>query len=87
MRLGKIEIGGPRQQAGPECAPREPSRALVAVVPAPATGEPSARYRQAPFLAHLLAVKDQHAQTCARRRVTPAEAIAAYRATATLIES
>ena len=87
MRLGKIEIGGPRQQVGSECALREPSRALVALAPVLPTREPSVRYRQAPFVAHLLAVKDQHAQTCARRRVTPAEAIAAYRATAALIES
>ena len=46
-------------------------------------------YRQAPFqvpfLAHLLAVKGQHAQTRERRRAAPHEAIAAYRTTANLV--
>ena len=79
MRGSEIETAG----AGERDAPA-PSRALVALAPSPRTGEASARYRQAPFLAHLLAVKDQHAQTRERRRAAPAEAIAAYRATAAL---
>ena len=37
-------------------------------------------YRQAAFLAHLIAVKDQLPQTRERRRVEPGEAIATYRA-------
>ncbi|MEJ2434618.1 MAG: hypothetical protein P8Y53_16185 [Pseudolabrys sp.] len=61
-----------------------PSRALVALE-TPAARPAPAHYRQAPFLAHLLAVQQQHAQTRARRRVAPAEAIAAYRAAARLI--
>lgn len=36
-------------------------------------------YRQAPFLAHLIATKDHAPQTRERRRAEPAEAIAAYR--------
>ena len=39
-------------------------------------------YRQAQFLAHLIAMKDQHPQTRERRRAEPGEAIAAYRAAA-----
>ena len=54
------------------------SRALVVTAPAPVPS-PVAAYRQAAFLAHLIAVKDQHPQTCERRRVEPADAIAAYR--------
>ena len=61
-----------------------PGRALVVLAPTPRSPEASARYQQAAFLAHLLAAKDQHAQTRERRRVAPAEAIAAYRATAGL---
>jgi hypothetical protein len=55
------------------------SRALVVVTPA-AAPEPSVNYRQAPFLAHLIATKDRLPQTRERRRAEPAEAIAAYRA-------
>jgi hypothetical protein len=64
------------------------SRALV--VTAPATiQEPSLNYRQSPllaaFLAHLIATKDQLPQTRERRRVEPADAIAAYRAGNSLV--
>jgi hypothetical protein len=41
-------------------------------------------YHQAPFIAQLLAVKDQHPQTRERRRAEPDEALAAYRAAAAL---
>ena len=61
------------------------SRALVALAPAARARPVSISYRPAPFLAHLLAVKNQHAQTRERRRAEPHEAIAAYRATATLV--
>lgn len=60
------------------------SRALVALAPPAPLCEPVARFRQAPFLAQLLAVKHQHPQTRARRRAAPHEAIAAYRAAAGL---
>lgn len=85
MRVGEREkavLGGP---AAPAAAPAvAESRALVALAPPARAIEAPALYRQAPFLAHLLAVKDQHAQTRERRRVAPQEAIAAYRATAAL---
>ncbi|MEP7031613.1 MAG: hypothetical protein ABI830_11820 [Pseudolabrys sp.] len=59
------------------------SRALV-VQAAAAAGRIATNYRQAPFqvpfLAHLIATKDQLPQTRERRRGEPSEAIAAYRA-------
>ena len=61
------------------------SRALVVVAPAAAYQTP-ANYRQAAFLAHLIAVKDQLPQTRERRRAEPGEAIAAYRAAVALTE-
>lgn len=70
----------------PEPAPVESSRALVPLAGATRRHEAALQYRQAPFLAHLLAVKHQHAQTRERRRVAPQEAIAAYRATAGLMQ-
>jgi hypothetical protein len=85
--LSRIETGGVMRIGGIEKAAQdaaaEPGRALVPLAPPAPPGAP-AHYRQAPFLAHLLAVKDQHAQTRERRRAAPAEAIAAYRATAAL---
>jgi hypothetical protein len=60
------------------------SRALVALAPAAKAQPAPSSFRRAPFIAHLLAVKDQHAQTRERRRAEPSEAIAAYRATAAL---
>jgi hypothetical protein len=57
------------------------SRALTLVTPAVAhENDTATRYRPAEFLAHLIAMKDQLPQTRERRRVTPAQAIAAYRA-------
>jgi hypothetical protein len=65
------------------------SRALTVIAPA-AAQKPSVNYRQsrllAPFLAQLIATKDQLPQTRERRRAEPAEAIAAYRATAARTE-
>ena len=91
MRLGEIKKGVQRQSGltprGAESAPAEqaaPSRALVALAPAAALGKTPEAYRQAPFLAQLLAMKDQHPQTRERRRAEPDEALAAYRATAAL---
>ena len=59
------------------------SRALVVQAP-PVTPQPSRIQRQAVFLAHLIAVKDQHPQTRERRRAEPGEVIAAYRAVAAM---
>jgi hypothetical protein len=60
------------------------SRALVVLEPA-AAQESTVNYRQAPFLAHLIATKDQLPQTRQRRRAEPADAIAAYRASEALV--
>jgi hypothetical protein len=60
------------------------SRALVALDPVLGhSGQPSI-HRYAPFVAHLVATKDQHPQTRERRRVDPHDALAAYRAAAAL---
>ena len=59
------------------------SRALIALAP-PADKREQPGYRQASFLAHLIATKDQFPQTRERRRAEPNEAHAAYRATAAL---
>jgi hypothetical protein len=72
---------------GDEPAPAEPieaSHALVALTPP--TPPPPQTFRQAPFLAQLLATKGQYPQTRERRRVEPQEALSAYRAAAALIE-
>jgi hypothetical protein len=91
MRLGEIKKVVQRQSGlpprGVEPAPAEqatPSRALVALTPAAALHEVPESYRRAPFLAQLLAMKDQHPQTRERRRAEPDEALAAYRATVAL---
>jgi hypothetical protein len=66
-------------------APADPSRALVALTPATGLNGPlTTSYRQAAFLAHLIAVKDQVPQTRERRRAEPGEALAAYRAAGAL---
>ena len=60
------------------------SRALVALSPMTESSERAIGYRHAPFLAQLVATKDQHPQTRERRRAEPAVALAAYRATVAL---
>jgi hypothetical protein len=87
MRIGKTgqnprQIGTAARETARDSSE---SRALVLIAPNTAPRAGATRYRQAPFLAHLLAIKDQHAQTRERRRATPQEAIAAYRATAALM--
>lgn len=79
----------PRDADAPE--PKTESRALV-VVETPAAqenqenkqGRPMA-YRDAPFMAQLIATKAQMPQTRTRRRAEPAEALAVYRAVAKLV--
>jgi len=61
-----------------------PGRALIAVTPPAAAQEATTGFRQAPFLAQLIATKEQLSQTRERRRAEPGEAIAAYRVTASL---
>ena len=60
------------------------NRALVALSPASDSAERTLNYRYAPFLAQLVATKDQHPQTRERRRAEPNVVLAAYRATAAL---
>ena len=93
MRLVGISKVAARQTGftpqGGEPAPAEQvkaSRALVALTSATTAAEPPETFRQAPFLAQLLAMKDRHPQTRERRRAEPHEAIAVYRATAALTE-
>ena len=91
MRIGAIKQGSSSGSGRmpPEEAPAErpaESRALVALAP-PSAPEPRAMHRQAPFLAHLIATKAEHPQTRQRRRATPDEAIAAYRATMALMKT
>jgi hypothetical protein len=62
----------------------EASRALVALAPVIAAHDAPEAFRQAPFLAQLIAMKDQHPQTREYRRLEPREAAAAYCATSAL---
>jgi len=87
MRHGEIEkmaSGLTPDDAEPAQTEQAASRALVALTPANAAHRASECYRQAPFLAHLLATKDQHPQTRERRRAGADEALAAYLTTAAL---
>jgi hypothetical protein len=85
----RVITGTPSQPAGPApCgeppAQTEASRALVTLIPMLAANDAPDTFRQAPFLAQLLAMRDQHPQTRERRRAEPHEAVAAYRAAAAL---
>jgi hypothetical protein len=83
MRLGEVNKAFSRRHDAPAHgaeAEHVESRALVALAPATAARELASDYRQAAFLAHLIAMKTQAPQTRERRRAEPGEAIAAYRA-------
>ena len=56
------------------------SRALVALSHLSEPSERAAGYRSAPFVAQLVATKDQHPQTRERRRAEPNEVTAIYAA-------
>jgi hypothetical protein len=87
MRLGEVNKAFSHRHGAPARgaeAERVESRALVAPVPATRARQAPTDYRQAQFLAHLIAMKAQIPQTRERRRVEPGEAIAAYRAAAEL---
>ena len=75
--------GQPARSAAP--AAGSESRALVALMPA-AAADLTTVYRQAPFLAQLIATKAHVPQTRERRRAEPEEALAAYRAGADLMK-
>jgi len=89
MRLSEIRRANLRYGGAPaaEAAPAEDraeNRALIAIEPAAEPRQPPALYRQAPFLAQLIATKERLPQTRERRRAAPGDVIAAYRATAKL---
>jgi len=91
MRLEEINASSGQhsnpvdRQAEPDCGePNSESRALVALASPAGASDCQAVHRHAPFVAQLLAVKDQHPQTRERRRAEPNEALAAYRAAAAL---
>ena len=91
MCVGEVRKVVPRQA---DLAPHEaepvpaeqaaPSRAMVALTSAAGLRSSPEVRQQAPFLAQLLATKDQHPQTRERRRAAPEDVIAAYRAAAAL---
>jgi hypothetical protein len=90
MRIGGV-IGaagdtGRQPQGADASAPEQcaQGRALTVIAPEVPRALPNV-YRQAPFLAQLIATKDQHAQTRSRRRAEPYEAIAAYKAVAGVV--
>lgn len=60
------------------------SRALVATDSLPGRSGQAVTHGYAPFVAHLVATKDQHPQTRERRRADPRDALAAYLAAAAL---
>ncbi|MDO8878910.1 MAG: hypothetical protein Q7V40_22770 [Pseudolabrys sp.] len=68
----------PAQDQDGSDAPAAESRALV-VTGTAAAPHSAPVYREAAFLAHLIATKAHAPQTRERRRAEPSEAIAAYR--------
>ena len=72
--------------AEPGCGLSE-SRELISLAPVVQLSERMGGYRSAPFLAQLVATKNDHPQTRERRRAEPKVALAAYRATAALTEA
>jgi hypothetical protein len=93
MRIGKINRASSRltdsskQEFEGELVKDVAGRALLVVEPQPIADEPVAsNFRQAPFLAQLIATKDQHPQTRDRRRAEPSHAIGAYRAVVAMTE-
>lgn len=74
-------IGAPENDSEPAGSE---GRALIALDPLSGRSGQAASHRYAPFVAHLVATKDQHPQTRERRRADPRDALAAYRAAATL---
>lgn len=83
--FGQTEDHASQPTAASAEAPKSDSRALVVVEPAPAAKDRPMAYRDAPFLAHLIATKAQMPQTRSRRRAEPQDALAAYRAVAKLV--
>jgi hypothetical protein len=91
MRVNEINASQPGQAQPDSGQPQDdgertasPGRALVAVSPLSVQLGQSISHSYAPFLAQLVATKDQHPQTRERRRAEPSDALAAYRAAAAL---
>jgi hypothetical protein len=72
--------------AAPEIVKDAGGRALLVLEPEREILGAVAGFRQAPFLAQLIATKDKHPQTRERRRAHPADAIGAYRAVEAMVE-
>lgn len=89
MRIGGSREGafgyGERPSRETQTTAPQDSRALTVIAPPAARETPAAR-GDAAFLAHLIATKAQVPQTRTKRRVEPAEAIAAYRAVASMVD-
>lgn len=92
MRIGKINspssrLTDPKPAFEPELVKDVAGRALLVIEPQPIPDKPVAsNFRQAPFLAQLIATKDQHPQTRERRRADPSHVIGAYRAAKAMTE-
>jgi hypothetical protein len=85
--FGQTDGRAPHDAGAPATEPRPESRALVVIAPpAPKAHKPDRpmAYRDAPFMAQLIATKAQMPQTRSRRRAEPQDALAAYRAVAAL---
>lgn len=83
--FGQTDDQAPKAAVASAETPAAESRALVVVEPAPTAQDRPMAYRNASFLAHLIATKTQVPQTRTRRRAEPQDALAAYRAAAKLV--
>ncbi len=92
MRISKIDSSSSRLtdsgkfDAALETVKDAGGRALLVIEPAHEVLSVASTFRQAPFLAQLIATKDKHPQTRERRRAHPSDAIGAYRAVNALVE-
>ena len=75
-----------KSHTAPEIVKDVAGRALLVIEPEREILSAATNFRQAPFLAQLIATKDQHPQTRERRRADPADAIGAYRAAEAMVE-
>ena len=90
MRVGVTQEvfsahGAERELEQAPVNPHAESRAVVVVEVQPARERP-APHRQSAFLVHLIATREQHPQTRARRRAEPDVALRAYAAMARMVE-
>jgi hypothetical protein len=91
MRISEINSSSSRltdsgkSPGNPELVKDVAGRALTVIEPQK-VAPPVSNFRQAAFLAQLIATKDQHPQTRERRRAEPAVAIDAYRTVKAMTE-